>query len=181
MPMIVFVGCMYSGKSTRLIQSLIERETRSVIAFKPMIDSRYSSDKIATHNGLTYPAFPVDTGPAGLEEILAKSRNYDVLGIDEGQFFDFGLIGICDYLMSKGKTVLCAGLDLDYRGRPFGPMPGMMALAEEVHKIKGTCKCSAPATRTWKRQTGEGKLIEVGSHDLYEARCRMCWERPRES
>jgi thymidine kinase len=178
--MIVYVGCMYSGKSKSLIKEL-RNSGPSVTAFKPVIDSRYAEGEIASHDGDLFPANQVDTGVSGLEDILSKSRQYDVIGIDECQFFDFGLLGICDYLVSKGKTLLCAGLDLDYKGRPFGPMPGLMALAEKVHKIAGECSCGAPATRTWKRQVSEGKLIEVGSHDLYEARCRKCWERPRES
>lgn len=168
----VIVGCMFSGKT----EELIRRMRRAKIArlpvqtFKPRIDARYSKDEVASHDQTRLTAQPV----LDVEEILTLvEASTQVVGIDEGQFLGDELPTVATILAEQGKRVIVAGLDTDWRGRPFGPMPHLMAIAEVVHKQHAICRvCGGPATRT-QRLVASDEDILVGSNDAYEARCRQ--------
>ena len=167
----VIVGCMFSGKT----EELIKQVRRAVIArqkvqtFKPQIDSRYSLNDVASHDKNKLAALPV----AEARDIVALIEPAtQVVSIDEGQFFSEDLIPIVTALANNGKRVIIAGLDTDWRGRPFGPMPHLMAIAEVVRKQHAICRvCGSPASRT-QRVVGAQEDILVGSTEAYEARCR---------
>ena len=171
----VICGSMFSGKS----EELIRRLTRAKIArqrvqvFKPRIDDRYSEVEVVSHGGLRLTALAVGKS----EEVLAKTLDRtEVVGIDEAQFFDPGIVEVAGRLADLGKRVLVAGLDQDYLGRPFDPMPALMAAAEEVTKMRAICmRCGAPASRT-QRLVDSTERVVVGAAGLYEARCRRCFE-----
>lgn len=168
----VIVGCMFSGKTEELIKQMHRAEyaRQTLQVFKPRLDARYSADHVASHNKALVKATPIES--AG--EILALvERRTQVVGIDEGQFFDDGLIEVASTLADSGKRVVIAGLDTDWRGRPFGPIPNLMAVAEVVHKQYAICMvCGEPANRT-QRLVAASDDILVGSNEAYEARCRM--------
>jgi thymidine kinase len=171
----VICGSMFSGKS----EELIRRLTRARIArlrvqvFKPRIDSRFSEMEVVSHGGLRLTALAV-TGSA---EVLEKTdARTEVVGIDEAQFFDAGIVDVVTRLADLGKRVIVAGLDQDYLGKPFDPMPALMAEAEEVTKTRAICvRCGAPASRT-QRLVESRERVVVGAAGLYEARCRRCFE-----
>ena len=171
----VICGSMFSGKS----EELIRRLTRAKIArqrvqvFKPRIDDRYSEVEVVSHGGLRLTALAV----ASSGEILERTQDRtEVVGIDEAQFFDPGLVDVAGRLADLGKRVLVAGLDQDYLGRPFEPMPALMAAAEDVTKMRAICmRCGAPASRT-QRLVASNERVVVGAAGLYEARCRRCFE-----
>ncbi len=171
----VICGSMFSGKS----EELIRRLTRARIArlrvqvFKPRIDSRFSEMEVVSHGGLRLTALAV-TGSA---EVLEKTdARTEVVGIDEAQFFDTGIVDVVTRLADLGKRVIVAGLDQDYLGKPFDPMPALMAEAEEVTKTRAICvRCGAPASRT-QRLVESRERVVVGAAGLYEARCRRCFE-----
>jgi thymidine kinase len=173
----VICGCMFSGKS----EELIRRLRRAVIArqkvqvFKPAIDDRYAIDQVRSHSGSGFDAIPV----ASSEELLRRiDADTTVIGIDEAQFFDAHLPHVVDRLASDGCRVICAGLDLDFRGEPFGPMPTLLAIAEHVDKLTAICMVSGePATRTQRIIDGrpasyDDPVILVGAKESYEARSR---------
>ncbi|MDH3307096.1 MAG: thymidine kinase [Acidimicrobiia bacterium] len=171
----VVCGPMFSGKS----EELIHRVTRSVLAripvqtFKPAIDDRYAVDEVVSHSSLSVSARPV----ADSKELLrAIDDNTVVVGVDEGQFFDSGLIGVCEALAIAGKQVIVAGLDLDYLGRPFPPIPELAARSEYVTKMLAVChRCGAPAAFT-QRIVDSEDLVVLGATGAYEARCRLCFD-----
>lgn len=167
----VIVGCMFSGKTEELIKQLRRAKIAKLPTqtFKPVIDARYSKENVASHDQTMIPAQPVTTA----EEILRLVEPAtQVVGIDEGQFFDDELVEVVTILADQGKRVIIAGLDTDWRGRPFGPMPQLMAIAEIVRKQQAVCwTCGTPATRT-QRLVGAQDDILVGSTEAYEARCR---------
>lgn len=168
----VVVGCMFSGKSEELIRRLDRaRLARAkVIAIKPSIDNRYAPGAIASHSGTQFAAVPIGS----VEEIPAICADYDVIGIDEAQFLE-GVTEIVFDLAGLGKRVIVAGLDLDYRGMPFGPVPNLMATAEVVDKLHAVCVvCGAAATRS-QRIAASTEQVLVGSDGVYEARCRKHW------
>ena len=180
----VIVGSMFSGKS----EELIRRVKRAVIArrtvqvFKPLIDDRYGVEVVRSHDGDSFVARPVRTS----EEILALlSPETTVVGIDEVQFFDGEVVTVVRGLVASGRRVICAGLDLDFRGEPFGPVPTLLALAERVDKLEAICVvCGEPATRTQRIVNGipafyDEPIIVIGAKEAYEARCRTCHEVPR--
>jgi thymidine kinase len=180
----VIVGSMFSGKS----EELIRRVKRAVIArrtvqvFKPSIDDRFGALVVRSHDGDSFVARPVRTSG----EILSLlSKDTTVVGIDEVQFFDAGVIGVVRDLVADGRRVICAGLDLDFRGEPFGPVPTLLALAERVDKLEAICVvCGEPATRTQRIVNGvpafyDEPIIVIGAKEAYEARCRTCHEVPR--
>ncbi|MGC8873152.1 MAG: thymidine kinase [Chloroflexia bacterium] len=182
----VICGSMFSGKT----EELIRRVRRAQIArlkvqvFKPSLDARYTTEQIASHNGLRAAAVPVDH--AG--QIAAQvDPDTDVVAIDEAQFFDDTIVQVCEDLANRGVRVIVAGLDMDFRGEPFGPMPLLMARAEEVDKLRAICvRCGAPASRTQRLIDGEpasydDPVILVGAAERYEARCRHCHEVRRPS
>jgi thymidine kinase len=171
----VICGSMYSGKSEELIRRLRRAQIarQRVQIFKPAIDSRYSDLEIVSHSAMRIPSEVV--GSSG--EILEKTdTRTEVIGIDEAQFFDAGLVDACNRLADAGKRVLVAGLDKDYLGRPFDPMPALMAVAEDVTKTLAICvRCGAPANNT-QRLVASSERVVVGGTGLYEARCRRCFE-----
>jgi thymidine kinase len=174
----VICGSMFSGKTEELIRRLRRAEIakQKVAIFKPAIDARYSNDHIVSHNEQKLRSFPVRSA----KEILQNSDEAQVIGIDEGQFFDADLVEICNQLAEEGKRVIVAGLDMDYRGKPFEPMPQLMAIAEQVTKTQAVCvQCGEPASYT-QRLTDAKERVVVGAKNIYEARCRKCYEPPEE-
>ncbi len=176
-------GSMFSGKT----EELIRRARRAQIArqklqvFKPALDDRYEVEKLASHNGVSFDCLAV----GGSSEILRLVEpDTEVVIIDEVQFFDQGIADVCDVLADRGKRVIVAGLDNDFRGEPFGPVPVLMAQADTVDKLHAICVvCGAPATRTQRLIDGQpasyyDPIIMVGAKEAYEARCRCCHRVP---
>jgi len=169
----VICGCMFSGKTEELIRRLRRAEIarQEVAIFKPRIDKRYSDDHIVSHSDDRLKSIVVDSA----NEIPALSQNAQVVGIDEGQFFGMELVDVCETLATAGKRVIVAGLDQDYRGIPFEPIPQLLAVAEYITKTLAICVvCGNPADRT-QRKTPQGGRVLVGAKDIYEARCRKCF------
>ncbi|MGE5506980.1 MAG: thymidine kinase [Chitinophagales bacterium] len=180
----MIVGSMFSGKSEELIRRLkrarIARLKMQV--FKPAIDDRYAIDDIVSHDGYKIQAISVATAA----EIMAQvDDDTEVVAIDEVQFFDPEIVTVCTRLANQGRRVILAGLDQDFRGEPFGSVPTLLALAEEVTKLRAICmRCGGPASRTQRLVNGrpahfEDPVILVGAQENYEARCRKCHEVPR--
>jgi thymidine kinase len=171
----VVVGPMFSGKSEELIRRLRRAEyaRQRVQIFKPAIDERYAVNEIVSHSGLGIPSDCVTTAA----EIMGKVQpRTEVIGIDEAQFLGDGLVEVCTQLANLGKRVIVAGLDTDYRGRPFEPMPRLLAVAEEIIKLLAICvRCGNPAVHTQRLVESE-ELVVVGAMGMYEARCRRCFE-----
>lgn len=177
----VICGSMFSGKTEELIRRLrragIARQ--KVQVFKPAIDDRYHVEKVTSHNGLAFEAQPVQ----GAQEILTQLEpDTTVVAIDEVQFFDTAVIPLCESLANQGKRVICAGLDTDFRGEPFGPMPDLIVRAESVDKLHAICVvCGEEANRTQRLIDGrpaayDDPVVLVGAAEVYEARCRHCHE-----
>ena len=169
----VVCGSMFSGKT----EELIRRLTRARIArqrveiFKPALDTRYHAEDVVSHNAARIRSTPV----AVASEILLLAAGSDVVGIDEGQFFDSSLVEVCQQLANSGIRVIVAGLDMDYLGRPFGPMPALLATAEYVTKVHAVCMCCGEiATYSYRMVANESQVM-LGETDSYEARCRPCF------
>jgi thymidine kinase len=182
----VICGCMFSGKSEELIRRLARADIarQRVVAVKPAIDERYELTAIASHGGRRWPCVAVSSADEVLR--VASQHEPDVLGIEEAQFFDDRIVEVARELVGWGVRVVCAGLDLDALGRPFGPMPALVCEAERVTKLHAVCVvCGEDASRSQLLVDGEpvpwqdGPLIEVGGAEAYEARCRACFEVPR--
>jgi thymidine kinase len=180
----VVCGSMFSGKTDELIRRLIRATIakQKVQVFKPAIDIRYAVEKVTSHAGSDYDAIPVEKAA----DIRAKiESDTTVVAIDEAQFFDPEVVPLADELASRGIRVLIAGLDQDFRGEPFGPMPSLMAHAERVDKLHAICMvCGDEASRTQRLVNGkparyDDPVVIVGASELYEARCRMHHEVPR--
>ncbi|MBI4548706.1 MAG: thymidine kinase [Ignavibacteriae bacterium] len=174
----VITGCMFSGKTEELIRRLRRAEIakQKVMIFKPKIDTRYSASHIVSHNDQSLVSNIIDNP----KEILKLATDAQVIGIDEGQFFPSDLVNVCEQLASMGKRVIVAGLDQDYRGKPFEPMPQLLAIAEYITKTLAICMvCGNPADRT-QRITKQQERVVVGARDIYEARCRKCFISPVE-
>lgn len=173
----VIAGSMFSGKSEELIRRLRRAQIarQRVQIFKPVIDDRYSEMAIVSHSEMKIPSAAVATST----ELLGQVRpSTEVVGIDEGQFFDSGLPEACARLAAAGKRVIVAGLDLDYRGVPFEPMPQLLASAEYITKTLAICMvCGGPANRTQRLVESSDRVL-VGASGTYEARCRHCYEPP---
>jgi thymidine kinase len=174
----VVCGPMFSGKTEELIRRLrraqIARQRVAIV--KPGTDDRYAADHIVSHNQQRIPSTVVRNS----SEVLAVAAEADVIGIDEVQFLDAGIVAVCEQLADSGKRVIVAGLDQDYTGRPFEPVPQLLALAEYITKTLAICVlCGNPANRTQRVGVAAGR-IAVGSMELYEARCRRCFEPPKE-
>jgi thymidine kinase len=171
----VITGSMFSGKSEELIRRIRRAQIarQQVQIFKPRVDSRFAEDQIVSHSDMKLPSEVV--GAAG--EILERVREgTEVVGIDEGQFFDASLVGVANALADRGLRVIVAGLDQDYLGRPFDPMPQLLAIAEYVDKTLAICmRCGAPANRSQRIVATPGRVVVGGAHE-YEARCRRCFE-----
>jgi len=179
----VVCGSMFSGKTEELIRRVRRARIakQKVQVFKPQIDIRYQVEKVSSHDGLAWEAIPV--GHA--REILDRlDPDTNVVAVDEAQFFDWELSDVCQELAKRGLRVIAAGLDMDFRGEPFGPMPLLMAEAEEVTKLQAICViCGAPASRTQRLINNlpagyDEPIILVGGSESYEARCRTCHEVP---
>jgi thymidine kinase len=172
----VIAGCMFSGKTEELIRRIRRAQIarQNVAIFKPRVDNRYSSDHIVSHSDAKLSSTTVDNS----SQILTAAKDAQVVGIDEGQFFDMGIIDVVDKLADQGKRVIIAGLDQDYRGKPFEPMPQLLAIAEYITKTLAICVvCGNPADRT-QRTTAASERVLVGAKDAYEARCRRCYVPP---
>jgi thymidine kinase len=177
----VICGGMFSGKSEELIRRIRRAKIArlNVQAFKPMIDDRYHKEAIASHDGLMADAKPIKSAKEILDYI---TPDVDVVAIDEVQFFEMEIVDICQKLADEGKRVICAGLDMDFRGKPFGPTPYLLAVAEFVTKLQAICvQCGGPASRTQRLIDGKPAAIDdpvilVGASEQYEARCRHCHE-----
>lgn len=170
----VICGPMFSGKTEELIRRLRRAEFAKLnrVIFKPRIDDRYSKGHIVSHDAQRVPSTPVDSAL----EILEKAHDAQVIGIDEAQFFGMELVDVCQQLADQGKRVIVAGLDQDYKGKPFEPIPQLLAVAEYITKTLAICvKCGNPANRT-QRLSKDSARVVVGATDIYEARCRFCHE-----
>ena len=171
----VICGSMFSGKT----EELIRRVRRSQLAklpveiFKPAMDTRYHDTEITSHDRNSIPSTPVDQSST----ILLLAGVAKVIGIDEAQFFDDGLPAVCTKLANAGVRVIVAGLDMDFKGQPFGPVPAIMAIAEHVTKVHAVCvRCGAPANYSYRLTENDEQLL-VGERDSYEPRCRTCFYR----
>jgi thymidine kinase len=179
----VICGSMFSGKSEELIRRVrrVSFGKLKVQVFKPAIDNRYSEEEVVSHNGTKVCAMPVRTSVDILEHVNPETQ---VVAVDEVQFFDEGIVAVADELANRGIRVICAGLDQDFRGEPFGPIMPLMALAEEVTKLQAVCPvCGTPASRTQRLIDGKpasytDPIILVGASEAYEPRCRTCHEVP---
>jgi thymidine kinase len=171
----VIVGSMFSGKSEELIRRLRRAQIarQKVQIFKPFVDRRYADDQIVSHSDMRIASCTV----AGSRDLLEKvAADTEVIGIDEGQFFDLELPMICNTLAEQGKRVIVAGLDQDYLGKPFEPMPQLLAIAEYITKTHAICMvCGNPANHT-QRLVPSGERVLVGAQGIYEARCRRCFD-----
>jgi thymidine kinase len=175
----VICGSMFSGKTEELIRRIKRAQIarQKVQVFKPHIDIRYSTSQVASHSGVLHAAVPV-VDSAELASLVEPDTT--VVAIDEAQFFEQGIVELCQRLANGGVRVIIAGLDTDFRGEPFGPMPHLMAIAEMVDKLSAICVlCGAPATRTQRLIDGEpaawgSPTIMIGGREAYEARCRAC-------
>ncbi len=170
----VITGSMFSGKTEELIRRLKRAlyARQKVQAFKPRVDVRYDATRIVSHQALAVDAVAVATSQS-LEARVEDGTQ--VVAIDEAQFFDRGIVDVCERLANRGIRVIAAGLDQDYLGRPFPPMPELMAIAEEVTKVHAVCTvCGAPASRS-QRLIAETSTVLVGGAEAYEARCRICF------
>jgi thymidine kinase len=179
----VICGSMFSGKTEELIRRIRRARIarQKIQVFKPALDKRFHAEQVSSHNGVRWEAVPVSQA----REILDRlDPDTDVVALDEAQFFDWELSSVCSELAGRGLRVVLGGLDMDFRGEPFGPMPLLMAEAEEVTKLQAICVvCGAPASRTQRLIDGEpaafdDPIILVGGSESYEARCRYCHEVP---
>ena len=179
----VICGSMFSGKTEELIRRVKRAQIarQKVQVFKPSIDTRYHVDRVTSHSGANLSAVVVGSA----EELLARVEpDTAVVAIDEVQFFDPAIARVCSELADRSRRVIVAGLDTDFRGEPFGPMPLLMAQAELVDKLQAICvRCGAPASRTQRLIDGQpasytDPVIMVGAAEVYEARCRRCHEVP---
>ncbi len=169
----VICGSMFSGKTEELIRRLRRAQIAklNVEIFKPKIDTRYSDTEIVSHDAKTIKSIPVETA----KEILEKIGEAHVIGIDEAQFFDDEIINVCNTLANQGIRVIVAGLDMDYLGNPFGPMPKLLAIAEYVTKVHAICmRCGNLANYSHRLSENES-LVELGEKDKYEPLCRTCF------
>lgn len=169
----VVCGSMFSGKTEELIRRLNRARIarQKVQIFKPAMDTRYHETEIVSHNSNSIQSSPVQTSL----HILLMHDDADVIGIDEAQFFDAELVYVCQTLASQGKRVIVAGLDMDYLGAPFGPMPNLMAIAEYVTKVHAVCMVCGDLASFSFRKTTDASLVMLGEKDTYEARCRHCF------
>jgi thymidine kinase len=176
-------GSMFSGKTEELIRRVKRAQIarQKVQVFKPILDARYQAERVSSHDGLHWDAVAVHDARQVLSLI---EEGTDVIAIDEVQFFDWKIADVCQELADQGRRVILAGLDMDFRGEPFGPVPLLMAQSETIDKLQAICVvCGAPASRTQRLIDGQpanydDPVILVGASEVYEARCRQCHEVP---
>ncbi|WP_445488903.1 thymidine kinase [Niallia sp. 03133] len=180
----VICGSMFSGKSEELIRRVRRAEfaKQNIIVFKPKIDNRYSDEAVVSHNGTATNAVPISRSAEIFEHV---TLDIEIVAIDEVQFFDQEIVNVVQHLANSGYRVVCAGLDQDFRGEPFGRMPDLMAIAELVTKLQAVCAvCGSPASRTQRLINGspasyDDPIILVGASESYEPRCRHHHEVPK--
>ena len=169
----VITGSMFSGKTEELIRRLKRANFANlkVEIFKPVIDTRYSESKVVSHDSNAIISSQVESA----SNISLMANNVDVVGIDEAQFFDNGLVEVCNRLADSGIRVIVAGLDMDYKGNPFGPIPALISIAEYVTKVHAICmRCGNLAHYSY-RKSDTDKIVLLGEKDIYEALCRNCY------
>ena len=169
----VICGSMFSGKTEELIRRMKRAQfaKQKVEIYKPCVDVRYSEDKVVSHDFHSIPSTPIDS-PA---KMLELSSDVEVVGVDEAQFFDSSIVEVVQTLANKGIRVIIAGLDTDFLGKPFGPMPALMAVAEDIQKVHAICvKCGSPANHSHRLSKSE-ELVLLGEKDEYEPLCRHCY------
>ncbi len=169
----VICGSMFSGKTEELIRRIKRAEFagQKVEIFKPELDVRYDEEEVVSHDANSMISTPVESSGS----ILILSNNAEVVGIDEAQFFDPELVSVCNQLANQGKRVIVAGLDMDYKGRPFGPMPGILAIAEYVTKVHAICVACGSLANHSHRVIDSEKLVELGEVGEYKPLCRACF------
>lgn len=174
----VICGPMFSGKTKTLIKAINAYKTdgKKVVVFKPKMDDRYSDEAIVSHDKDESSAVNV-TKPV---EILDLFHNADVVAIDEVQFFDDSIVSVCDVIVGQGKSIILAGLDMDYRSNPFGSMPHLMAMADEVIKLNSVCTFCSGKARHSHRVSKEGGIVVLGEKDKYVPLCRSCYNELKE-
>lgn len=173
----VICGSMFSGKTEELIRRMKRAKfaRQSVEIFKPSVDTRYSDDDVVSHEGNSIPSTPVETSAS----ILLLGSDTEVIGIDEAQFFDDNIVEVCNELANRGTRVIVAGLDLDFKGIPFGPMPALCAIADEVTKVHAICvKCGTLAYVSHRTVHNEKRVL-LGEKLEYEPLCRECYRKAR--
>ncbi|MBU3660143.1 MAG: thymidine kinase [Flavobacteriales bacterium] len=169
----VICGSMFSGKTEELIRRMRRAEfaNQAFIIFKPEIDNRYSKKKVVSHQGNDFEAVVVKSS----EEIIEKWNGEKVVGIDEAQFFDQGIVEVCNKLANKGVRIILAGLDMDYKGVPFGPMPALLSIAEYVTKVHAICVSCGNLAQFSHRTVKESEQVLVGAVEKYKPLCRSCY------
>lgn len=171
----VVCGSMFSGKTEELIRRMKRAKfaKQKVEIFKPAIDTRYSEEDVVSHDHTSIPSTPVESSGS----ILLLSSDIDVVGIDEAQFFDQGIVDVCNELANRGVRVICAGLDMDFKGVPFGPMPGLMAVADDVTKVHAICVNCGSLAYVSHRIVADEKRVLLGEVGEYEPLCRECYAK----
>ena len=171
----VIVGSMFSGKTEELIRRLRRAKyaKQRIEIFKPQIDTRYSEQEVVSHDANSLVSTPIPTSSS----ILLLANDVDVVGIDEAQFFDKQLTDVCNTLANRGIRVIVAGLDMDFKGNPFGPMPELMAVADHVTKVHAICVRCGNLAQFSHRTTRTDKLVLLGETDAYEPLCRNCYNQ----
>jgi len=169
---------MFSGKTEELIRRLKRAQfaRQKVEIFKPAVDTRYSEEEVVSHDSNAISSTPIDSSAS----ILLFTSEIDVVGIDEAQFFDEGLIDVCNQLANNGIRVIVAGLDMDFKGRPFGPMPGLCAIADEVSKVHAICMNCGRLANFSHRTVKNDKQFFLGETEEYEPLCRQCYNDARQ-
>jgi thymidine kinase len=170
----VITGSMFSGKTEELIRRLRRAQFAglNVVIFKPAVDKRYSETRVVSHDERSIVSTPVDHATS----ILLLAGDADVIAIDEAQFFDNSLVDVCNQLANSGTRIIVAGLDMDFMGKPFGPMPALLAIAEHVTKVHAICmRCGNLAQYSF-RKTDDSQVVLLGEKNLYEPLCRHCYK-----
>jgi len=171
----VITGSMFSGKTEELIRRLRRAQLAGlkVEIYKPAVDKRFSENRIVSHDDKSFRSVPVESASS----IMLLAGNADVVGIDEAQFFDNSVIDVCNRLADNGKRIIAAGLDMDFKGNPFGPMPGLLAIAEYITKLHAICmRCGNLAHYSF-RKSDDPHVVLLGEKDLYEPLCRTCFNK----
>lgn len=175
----VICGSMFSGKTEELIRRLNRARIaqQKVEIYKPLLDTRYSEEDVVSHDSNSVASTPVDSS----QSILLMATEADVIGIDEAQFFDEGLVEVCNTLANRGKRIIIAGLDMDFKGVPFGPMPALCAIAEDVTKVHAICVRCGNLAHVSHRIVAGDKQVMLGELQEYEPLCRHCYNKTQTS